>query len=196
MWLVSLWFTFYGVALADDGHARASMDSWTVLPQKSADTFTGSLEFAANELTSIFRAPDAPMPAVAQKTPFKPDVNYEPAPSVGYKLNEKNFITPVLGYSRIHNNNVYSSENGRQQDNINRIVAGFTSKHLLNEQATRQVNLNYVSVLEYFDRFSHEDHVDHAAGVNGAFRFSAFNISGGTRRSILQILLGYSARQG
>jgi hypothetical protein len=138
-----------------------------------SDIYSGSISaitVSANPFSSLFDASETPLIR-------RPNLNYQPY-SKGYRLSPYWTLTPVSNYFRINDNNVYRSESGRKKDNINRVQTGFSTNMFLDQERRYGVALSYTALLEYFDRYSREDHDDHFIGASTSLRFDRFTIKG------------------
>jgi len=79
----------------------------------------------------------------------------------GFQVGEAH-IRPFVQYIHEWDNNVFYEENGRQEDNIDRLTGGATVE-LPIDAGQHVLYGGYIGNVEWFNRFTSEDHTDHTA---------------------------------
>jgi len=84
------------------------------------------------------------------------------------------FLKPFIEYRHEWDNNIFFEENGKKTDNIDRLSGGATLELPL-DAGQHVVYLSYLGNVEWFGRFSEEDHTDHTIG--GGIKINLLPIS-------------------
>lgn len=84
-------------------------------------------------------------------------------------------IKPIVAYVHEWASNIFFEENGRKEDHMDRLNAGFGAELPLNG-AQHLLSFKYMSMMEWFERYDQENHDDHSFRGQLDLNFVPFNL--------------------